>query len=128
MPNPIRIEHDDLIAALEARRPWAADLDRAALKEHRAAEREWADGVKAKAREIAKLSYADLSAAAKGYSRLDLNGRAPECPTSKVALLDKALSALRLSSQKTFTIDNDGPWRHVHWLLTHDEAAASSMC
>lgn len=129
MSNPIRMTRDQLVEALEARRPWATALDRERLREHREAERAWVDMVKKRAREIVKLPAAELRKRAKDYRSLDLNrDGSPTCPDSFVLKLDRALGVLTMTNQQTFTIDSEGPWRNVYFLLTHDETAPASMC
>ncbi len=129
----------DLIAALEARRPWAEALDAKVLAEHQAAEREWWKENQRRCRAFCKLGFEeakaagfvpDLSRPASPGSRYR-DSTPPSCPRSVVERLDYQLRILHASRQQQFTIsaEHGSGWGSTFWLLTHDEdAAPGGLC
>lgn len=123
----LRFTRDELIAALEARRPWAERLDAEHLAEHQKAEKAYLARFRAACREAVKWDYE--TAKAKYFTVLENSrfGR-PECPTSLVAGLDRHLNMIKASRQKSFAISDSGGWSRVFHLLTHDDAIKAEMC
>lgn len=117
-----------LVDALEARRPVLAAIDKANLAEHRKAEKKALATYRARCRAMAKLSYAEL----KGMNRRDGSSiyfNAPSCPTSYITALDAELRIIQMGSGKRFTIDRGGRWRTVFTLLTVDPTPApADLC
>lgn len=119
----------DLIDALEARRSWARALDQTVLAKHKEAEKAALDEFRARCRDLAKKSYADLKAlAAESYPAVRAEFRAPSCPVSQEARLDAVLRTLALTKQEKFTVAKDSGWSTAHFLLTHDESRQEAMC
>ncbi len=132
----------DLIAALEARRPWAEALDAKVLAEHQAAEREWWKENQRRCRAFLKLPFEEAKAV--GFTpdfhrppepgQRYRNDSAPSCPRSVVERLDSHIRTLTASRQEWFTISPEsnsfgGGWGSPFWLLTHDEdAAPGGLC
>lgn len=123
----LRMTREQLIEALEERRPWAEQLDARNLAEHQRAEADFLKQFRAACREAAKWTYEE--AKEHGFN-VGLNGNsssAPSCPRSVSAQLDAAIrwAAIRWARadkrvRVTLRPDNSGS---VHWLLTHDENA-----
>lgn len=123
----LRFTKDDLIAALEARRPWAKALDAKNLKAHKADERKALAEFRANLRCSLKATYDELTAERGRFGRnrdlssVSFNG--PSCPRSVEAMIDTQLAYIRPMRQKTMTISAEGNWRDVFYVLTHDENA-----
>lgn len=120
---------EQLQEALEARRPWAEQYDAGRLAEHEKAEQAALKAFRARCRELAKMSYAELRAARQkswGATRAEIEF--PSCPRSAVAQLDKSLAVVRQLRGRRVQVSADGQWSTVHWLLTHDETITEDLC
>ena len=123
----------DLIAALEARRPWAEALDAKVLAEHQAAEKAWWKENQRRCREFLKLGFDDAKAVGftpffRRSASVYASDSPPSCPRSIVAQLDRHLGLLAVTRQDRFSISPEG-WGSMFWLLTHDEdAAPEGLC
>lgn len=123
---PLRMKRDDLLAALEVRRPWAAAMDKAATDRHRADEKAALVEYRAQLRERLKLTYAEAKQADR-HNRPSLPY--VECPRSVVAMLDQALAVVRANPEsRVFSISPDGAAAHWFWLLTYDETIEPGLC
>lgn len=127
----LRYTKDQLLDALEARRPWAEDGDRVAKRKHEADEKTWHKAFVARCRELAKMSYAEVKDLDNGYrSRGYFQGvpDRPSCPTSRVAKLDKAINLVNAARQATYQVSPSGMWSDVFWLLTFDDTINPDIC
>ena len=126
----LRFARDELIEALEGRREWAERLDAEHLAEHQRAEKAFLAKFRASCREAVKWDY--QTAKEHYFQVMEGVGRygsgQPNCPSSLVAKLDRNLSVVRASRQKTFQVSDGGAWSSVYYLLTHDETIKAEMC
>jgi hypothetical protein len=117
-----------LLEALEARRPWAAELDRKQTQLHKAAEKEALNHFRSKCREAVKWSYDE----AKKQTMYTRAGRdwfePPSCPTSIVQMLDAALEEIRRDGRQRYQISHRGGFHRIHYLLSYDENAKPDVC
>ena len=132
MPT-LRFTRDELVEALEARRPWAEKVDAERLAEHQKAEREYLARFRAACREAAKWDY--QTAKARSFVAQVPSDSAhrykeypPDCPKSLVTLLDRQLAIVRATRQERMQVTESGTWDRVFYLLTHDENAKAEMC
>ncbi len=125
--STLRFNRDELIDALEKRRPWAERLDAEHLAKHKRDEKEYLAKFRAACREAAKWDYETAKA---HYFTVMENSRygRPDCPASLVAGLDRNLNLVRASRQKTFTLSEGGDWSRMFYLLTYDETIKTEMC
>lgn len=123
----LRFTKEQLLNALEARRPWAEKYDADRLAEHQKAEKAFLAEFKAACREAAKWDYATAK-----EHRFEPFGKKhwdhPTCPRSMVASLDEHLNIIRATGQKSFMVSPRGEWSRLHHLLTHDETIETEMC
>lgn len=120
----LRFTREQLLEALEARRPWAERYDADNLKTHQRAEKEALAAFRAKCREAAKWTYSQAVEA----GRYSLSLERPHCPASAVALLERNLTYVKTSGQKTYMVTERGDWSRLFWVLTHDETIKSDVC
>jgi hypothetical protein len=122
----LRFTRDQLVEALEARRPWAEKVDADRLTKHQKAEQDYLRQFRAACREAVKWDYEE----AKKHSFSPWSGRQyrPDCPRSLVVALDMHLRMVRATRQDRFAVSEDGTWSKVFYLLTHDEDAKAEMC
>jgi hypothetical protein len=122
----IVLSHDELIAALEARRGWAERYDKANERAHKAEENRVLAEFRARLEEALHWTYAELK---EHHWEIEVPYmRRPECPASAVALLDQVLTGLALDRRKTLTVSDSNDMSRVHWLLTFDETAKVEVC
>ena len=126
----LRFTKDQLIEALEARRPWAERTDQERLAAHQKAERQYLTDFRAACRDASKWTYEQAKA---NYFEVRKRGRfdygsKPSCPESRVAQIDRWLNIIRASRQSKFIIGERGGYAKVFHLLTHDDALQAEMC
>lgn len=126
MAPKIVMDREELIAALEARRPWAQRLDEKNLKAHATAEQRALTQFQKRCREALKWDYEAL----KEHSfEVEVNYRdRPSCPNSVEVSLDNQLAALKLDQRKTVTVTDTNENSRIYYLLTHDERRKAEMC
>lgn len=125
---PIRFgKRDQLLTALEARRPWAKAYDAAQMKEHKVAEKAALESFRSRCRELGRMSYDRLKALEYPANRITFGP--PSCPSSTAEQLEAEITAVTTSRQESWTIDAKD-WRTatIHHLLTFDENAKTEMC
>lgn len=125
-----------LLEALEARRPWAKQLDKKQTAAHKAAERNVLQVFRARARASLKWNYEELRA--NGFEvGASWNERANRCPSSVVQELDQIIASIRLAADGAKIVVREvctrGRWSsddttRIYWLLTHDENAKKDVC
>ncbi len=115
----INLSREDAIARLEDQLPVIKVFDARQLKRHRDEEREYLTKFRESCKRAAKWDY---ETAKRNHFTLPDVGRrgAPSCPISMEARLERALRALRASSQKRYTFHPDS---EVHKLITFDPNA-----
>lgn len=121
---------EQLIEALEARRPWAKERDRRILAAHQADERDKAKEFKDECRRFSKMTYDDLKAAStrRRGSYISVTYDVSSCPTSNEASLDKQISYIKLTRQTRFSLSPNGTWDAAFRLLTDDDDARLKVC
>lgn len=118
MPS-LRFKRPELLAALEARRPWAARLDAKALAAHQKAEKAYESEFRAACRKAVKWDYATIK---KNHGNIRPRMTyAPSCPMSVAVKLEDAIKFVKNDNRISCTVSQNGEWSGVHWLLTHDE-------
>lgn len=130
----LKFNKEQLLEALEARRPWAVNLDKTQAAKHKADEKAALKLFRDRCRAALKLSYKEAQAC-RFDAGLDYREKPNDCPSSAVEALDKAVLRVSLCAPKTrFTIKPERS-RHgaddtskVYWLLTHDENAKKDVC
>ena len=140
----LKFKKQALLDALEARRPWAVELDRKQTEAHKAAERQalldfrknlraaWYDA-KIKMRAALKWDYAELARRASPYRgsvvrfEVDMPVK-PSCPKSVVQQLDQAIAAIKVDGTERYVITENGHYHRVHYLLTHNENDKPDVC
>lgn len=113
----------NLLAALESRRAWAVAFDKKQKIEHKKAEQAALKKYRAELRKALKQTYAQAKKAWRGPGIDHL-----ECPKSMVTVLDDSLSIINLDGRARYTITDTGHFKHVHYLLTHNENIKPSVC
>lgn len=126
LPN-IVLDREGLIAALEARLPWAKQSDKKRITDHKQAEKDIFEKFKARLQTARQWDYKmakknEFKLPNMTYTELD---QIRNCPQSRELRINQILESLKLSQQKTFTIN---PSSDVYMLLTHDDDAPVSMC
>jgi len=111
----------DLIKALKAQRPAMVQRDREAKVEHAEAEKRALADFRAEAKRLTTLSYAQVKEEDRRRN-FYVSFSAPACPILWTPRLDIALSHLRLTSQKAFTVN---PGSDLWDLLTFGEPKLS---
>lgn len=126
---------DGLIDALEGRRAWAIKLDAKNQKAHVKAESDYLKAFKATLKramswdyEAAKKHNFQVHDTESSYRKKFDGYSQPECPSSTVQKLDKALTEIKMDGRKRYVIAGNNSFSTIHWLLTHDENAKPSMC
>lgn len=120
----------DLIAALEARRPWAEALDKTNMAEHQKAEQAYLKKFRDACREAIKWDY--KTAQDNYFAPMDAlryrRDTGPTCPRSAVARLDRILNVIKATRQERFVISASGCWGDAHWVLTYDPSITDDLC
>lgn len=136
----LRFKKEQLIAALEARRPWARAYDKVRLKEHRAAEKATYKAWQQSLRDALKWSYEraeeeHFNVSLPKYDRY----KRPRCPEGVEQNLDRALALVETDGRARYTLSNLPASRRnystnnlsdqdLYWLLTFDENAKADIC
>lgn len=129
-----QIKFDDkesFIAALEARRPFLHQLDKARSAAHKVAEKEYLEQFREECKAAAKWTYQEAQKHDFNLpNAYQMKRSAPSCPIAQVPRLEEVLKTLRLTSQKQFTVDRDNIWASAHYILTFDPEieAAKKVC
>lgn len=129
----LRYTKEQLIDALEARRPWAEQYDAKKLAGHRAEEKAYLAEFRRTCREAAKWDYETIKKN-RGEVKLRDNDRdwrwgPPNCPSMTVGELDRQLAIVRaLRDKAQVTVSDNGQWSRIFFLLTHDENIVSEAC
>lgn len=130
----LHMTREQLLEALEARRPWADRVDTRALAKHQRAEKAYLTAFRSACRAALKWDYDKVK---ENYGQVEIQpGRrasrsnAPSCPVSITAKLEAAIEFVKKDHRKTVTIGRSGEWSAVHWLLTYDENASkkATLC
>lgn len=133
MTTTITISRENIIDALERMLPLAKKHDAEIKRAHEAEERAALLAFREIARQATKWDY--QTAKEHGFraeyqpngSRYSWNG--PTCPRSQVARIETALRVVRVSQQRSYTIDAKGKHSTLYDLLTWDPAApAADLC
>ncbi|MGE3835975.1 MAG: hypothetical protein AB7H43_14505 [Acidimicrobiia bacterium] len=127
---PIRMTREQLIEALEARRPILKATDADRLRQHKADEAAWLKAYRARLREMLKLPYEQAK------HRRDVSwednrrySSPPSCPASLEVRLDELLRHLATMRQERMVLSADGAWRSCFELLTFDpNPAPAAVC
>ena len=122
----LRYTREQLLEVIEARRPEAEQIDAQALAEHEKAKKAFLKEFRQACREGAKWDYE--TAKEKAFSLPVDRWRAPKCPPSMVASLDKHRNLVGLARQKTFVLSDSGTWSVLYRLLTFDPDAKPELC
>lgn len=119
MSTPIKFNKKaDFIAALEAERARVTAADKIVAAEHKAEERQYHKDFQAKARQLAKMPYADLKALDR-YADKGVHWSPPSCPVSQEARLDRIVRSINAGTQERFTLTARGAWSDAFDFLTH---------
>lgn len=124
MPS-LHFKREELLAALEARLPWAKALDAKNLAKHQRDERSYEKAFRAACKEAMKW---DCAAIKRHYGIImpRNNRSAPSCPLSVVVKLERAIQFVRDDRRKTCSLSSRGEWSAVYWLLTYNEKASKA--
>lgn len=126
----IRMKRDEMLAALEARRPWAKALDITATERHAKQEKVYFEAFQKKVAAASKWTYAQ--ARQHGFAvQFDYHEkpRRPDCPMRHESLLDHAITQVRMHTGKFVTAKEQN--KHgckIHYLLTYDETVKANVC
>lgn len=130
----LHMTRDQVLQALEARRPWAERVDKKALAKHERDEKAYLAAFRSACRAALKWNYEKVK---ENYGQVEIqpgrkfrNSDAPSCPVSIVAKLDAAIEYLKKDTRKSVVLSPKNDWSGVHWLLTYDENAdaKASLC
>lgn len=122
----LRFTAEQLIEALEARRPWAEALDARNLRQHTKDEKEYLKTFRAACREALTWDY---DQAKKHWFQVGKrNGLPPEpdCPPSYVVRIEEYLRVVRTSER--YQVKPRGEWARLHHLLTYDPDEKAELC
>lgn len=154
MSTPIKFNSKAaLLAALEARRPWAKKLDAAAVAKHKRDEQEalkaWKQGLRAAlkqcqtaVRERLAMDYETAKEnpwrqhwrnnepmIGRGTSWRDAPELSrPSCPRPTLQKLETSIAQVTASEQERYSIRAHGHYDDLHYLLTYDENAKPDVC
>lgn len=117
---------EQLLAALEARRPWATALDKKQMRDHAAAEKATLAKFKERCREALKWDYDTFKK--NGYEIEVRWSDRPECPSPVLQTLDSVIKFVTQDGRKRYTVTPKGPLSKAHYLLTYDENARPDVC
>jgi len=124
----ILMTRDQLLTRLAEQRKVAEQFDKQALAEHRAEEKAYLTDFRANCREALKWDYE--TAKEKDFEvRPARDGRRrwgqPQCPTSQVIRIDRAIAHVTLDSRAKYALNNSGIHSTLHALVTWDPDAPS---
>lgn len=135
---------EKLLAALEARRPWAEQLDVRQAIEHKKAEARALERYRKSVRDTRKeylefckkaleADYATVKRETAYGGKLDREPRIrrpdiPACPRSTVQMLDQAIAQVKADGRKTYRLTAKGHFCRIHYLLSYDETAKQDVC
>lgn len=114
-----------LVEALQARRPWAVRHDEITAAEHHVAEQKVLTEFKAQCESLGKMtpqalkSYITGKRTAYRWAKL-IEVELPSCPASAVTRLEQTLEYLEATRQEKFVLSGDhgDSIPYAHWLLT----------
>jgi hypothetical protein len=117
MNEVVRMNRDDLIAALRAKLPAAGEYDQQALAEHRTKCATVGKARRMHLRELASRPLAELGELRRN-DFLDNMPSEASCPLSMVTKFEDTISRVQLDSRKVFTIKqqrSDPFWNLLNW-------------
>lgn len=129
----------ELLDRLESLRPEYERIDAEAAAKHHAEEKAWLKNfrttVRARCAELLKLDYANAKEGHR-YSGFTVHAKnekgenvdPPNCPTSIVEILDRAIAQVQRSSERAFRINPTGQYHYIHFALTRGIDQAGAVC
>lgn len=131
----LRFKKQQLVDALESRRPWAKKLDAKRKAEHQRAEKRFHELWKSTLKRALSWDYATAKKHHFNVS-LDYSTRQtrPECPQGVEVALDRAIAQVEMDGRERYALSDRGGSRYSNdhytlvWLLTHNENEKADIC